>query len=62
MNIQTTCICGATHVVTVDSQDYLAWKNGEYIQVALPYLNADERELLISGICSTCWDNMFAEM
>ena len=39
--------------------DYLDWSDGELAQVAFPYLSADEREMLITGICPTCWDKMF---
>jgi len=30
------------------------------IQDHFPQLNADQRELLLSGICGTCFDNMFS--
>ena len=36
--------------VVVQSRDYLDWRNGKYAQDAFPYLNAEEREYLISGI------------
>lgn len=39
---------------------YLGWKTGviPHIQDALPDLSAGERELLISGMCEECWDQM----
>ena len=51
--------CGEYHEVLVSEADFAAWKGGELIQHAMPYLTANEREILISGICPTCWDNMF---
>ena len=39
--------------------DYEAWENGKLIQDVMPYLSADEREVLISGICGPCFDKMF---
>jgi hypothetical protein len=36
------------------------WINGELIQVAFPYLNADEREILKTGIDAQEWETMFA--
>ena len=39
-------------------EDFRAWKNGELIQRAMPYLTADQRELLISGVCGKCFDKM----
>jgi hypothetical protein len=37
------------------------WRAGELIQRAMPNLTADEREILISGICGTCFDRMFPD-
>lgn len=42
-----------------EDRDFDRWSQGELIQVALPYLSDDERELLISGICGECFDEMF---
>jgi len=53
--------CGAEYELKFILQDYVDWKeNGKMIQDAFPYLNADERELLKSGICNDCWQKMFA--
>ena len=54
--------CGKTHSVWVNEIDYYAWEQGELAQDAFPYLSAEEREVLISGICSPCWDAMFGSM
>jgi hypothetical protein len=43
----------------VDAEEYARWQAGELIQVAMPNLDAEEREMLISGICPTCWEDMF---
>jgi len=45
----------------VDPADLTAWSEGELIQVALDYLSEGERELLLSGTCDTCWDEMYGE-
>ena len=50
--------CGRSHEVEVNDMDYLDWQDGELVQDAFPYLSASERELLVSGICPTCWDKM----
>lgn len=61
MTLIAVCpFCGAETEIAVSASDYLNWKNGELVQNAFPYLSADEREALISGICSTCWDDMFS--
>jgi len=46
--------------ITARLDDTNRWINGELIQVAMPYLNADEREILKTGIDSQSWDEMFA--
>ena len=54
--------CGDAKTMLVKKTDLQAWKNGgEYIQTAMPYLTVDERELLISGTCGPCFDNMFPD-
>jgi hypothetical protein len=61
MDIITQCpFCGVAHIVTIRSaDDYITWRyDGVSAQDAFPYLNAEERELLISGICSDCWDKL----
>ena len=40
--------------------DAQRWANGELIQVCFPYLNADDREILMTGIDSESWEEMFA--
>lgn len=63
MEIECVCpFCGEAHIVTVDAIDYVAWESGSVlVQNAFPYLSADEREMLISGICPRCWAKMFGD-
>ena len=52
--------CHSEHIILAERQDLEAWLSGDkYIQDALSYLSAGERELLISGTCDTCWKNMY---
>jgi hypothetical protein len=45
----------------VDALGFLRWKElGEDILSALPDLDADQRELLISGTHAHCWERMWA--
>ncbi len=53
--------CLQTQTLTVPAKSYLEWRRGEYIQNAMPMLNNDQREMLISGICPVCWKKMFGE-
>lgn len=62
LTITVQCIikgCGTSRIVHVAPLDYEAWKSGKPIQDAMPYLDADIREMLISGICGDCWRKMF---
>ena len=62
MRIQEICAkCDAEVLISVEYDDYEAWRNGELIQNAMPYLTADQREILISSICGDCFDLMFPE-
>ncbi len=53
--------CKGQVEMQVQAEDYEAWENGELIQNAMPYLSADEREVLISGMCGPCFDNLFGD-
>ena len=60
ITVATYCpFCGKGHEVEVNEIDYLDWKDGALAQEAFPYLSAEDREMLISGICPDCWDYMF---
>lgn len=54
-------LCKTSRTIEVKKDDYEKVQQGEHIQNAMPYLTADERELLISGICGTCFDEMFGD-
>lgn len=57
--VNTCPFCGKSVSVWVNEVDYYDWQDGELAQNAFPYLTAEQREVLISGICPTCWDGMF---
>ena len=51
-----TCpFCGHVSTVMADAIDVAHWQNGALVQDAMPYLSADEREILMTGICVDCW-------
>lgn len=54
-------LCKKEYKMQVKAKDIDAYRNGAHVQNAFPYLAADERELLISGICGKCFDGIFAE-
>lgn len=60
--IVTTCpFCGHVNEIAVNEEDYWYWQDGVLAQDTFPYLSADEREMLISGICPKCWEKTFGE-
>lgn len=65
VHISRTCPhCGAQNKLTLPGSaihGIRRWRAGEYIQVALPDLTAEQREALITGIHQRCWDEMFKE-
>jgi hypothetical protein len=54
-------VCGNRSVLhDVDAMGYLLWTEiGENIQDALPELDADQRELLMTGTHAHCWEKMW---
>jgi hypothetical protein len=50
---------GRPFAITVQHSDANEWINGGLIQQCFPYLNADEREILMTGIDSESWNKMF---
>jgi hypothetical protein len=62
-DITLTCqFCYEETVLLVAKSDIMRYVfDGAYVQDAFPYLNADEREMIISDTCSKCFDAMFAE-
>lgn len=47
-------------VLTPEQYDDIVVK-GKFIQDVFPELNADEREFMISGTHSVCWNEMFKD-
>lgn len=52
--------CGNIFTLMYNRQDMTDWLSGSgNIQTILHYLTAGERELLLSGFCGDCFDEMF---
>ena len=43
------------HEVSVFLVDYTAWCDGAHVQVAFPYLPAERREILVTGLGPESW-------
>jgi len=63
LDVSKNCLgCGTHHEIIVEQDDYYLWKVGTLrIQAAFPYLSEEKRELLLSGICGTCYDLLWDE-
>lgn len=65
INYKEVCVitrcpfCGHANEVEVNEADYWDWQDGMKVQDAFPYLWPSEREMLLSGICPTCWERTF---
>jgi hypothetical protein len=47
--------------LNVTQEQLTAWESGVNIQVAMPQLNADEREFIKTGVTPTEWNELFGE-
>lgn len=55
------CIqCGTHFTYQVFTDDLNRYNGGEKIQDCFPYLDANAREIFISGLCGACFDELFA--
>lgn len=54
-------MCNTEHEIHVSEEDYWRWANRTPVQIAFPYLTADQREMFISQTCGSCWDAMFGD-
>ena len=51
----------STMRLDVTEEEYNAWRNGMLIQEAMPRLNSNEREFLMTGLTNTDWFDMFKD-
>lgn len=64
-NIVNQCnVCRCYNNIIVDQEDYDLWHGtpttpGKMIHEVFPWLSANEREVLKTGIHSKCWDDIF---
>lgn len=63
ITLTRTCpFCGKPHSITVDREEYYsgmtARERGALIQDAFPNFTPSQREMIMTGICDKCWDNM----
>lgn len=49
-------VCRVEMKMGIPYDGYVLWQSGVLIQQALPMLNANDHEILISGMCPRCWE------
>jgi hypothetical protein len=54
-------VCHKSETVTITEEQFHLLNHGELIQNIFPDWNEDERELLISGTHSACWDTFMPD-
>ena len=60
--VTPTCVvCKQSSILTVPAAGYAVWKAGALIQDALPTLDVDTREQLMTGTHPACWDAIFGD-
>lgn len=59
--IKYCVLCHKEVEIPAKPGDVKKWQRGELIQHAMPYLTPGQREMLISGVCEECFNNMFGE-
>lgn len=60
VRITTACpFCGKVTTLNVPADGFMAWQNGSLVQSAFPDMSAEDREVLISGMCIDCQDSIF---
>lgn len=53
--------CHEVSILVADELEWDMWDSPDrpYVQRCFPTMSADDRELLISGTCPACFDEMF---
>lgn len=54
-------VCEKRSEVPLDAERFEKWKAGELVQDVWPEMNADRREVLVTGTHPECWKKLFGE-
>ena len=53
--------CRTKTEIKISAKGYEKWLDGDCVQDAFPDMSAEDRELLITGMCYNCQDKTFAD-
>jgi hypothetical protein len=59
--VRTCPQCKKEQALEVKYSSYVKWQEGALIQNAFAELSATDREVLKTGICGNCWEEIFAD-
>lgn len=62
--VQVYCsMCNEEHTLLVNREDWDMFQKPDrpHVQDLFPYLTPAEREMLISGVCPKCWNDLFGD-
>ena len=58
--VETKCpVCESETTFYLDRVKVKRWKAGELVQRVFPELTGQEREMLTTGYCGPCWEEVF---
>ena len=59
-NLHIDCrICEKDEIVSINNSDFEKHSQGKPLEKAFPYLTAEQREMIRSRVCKSCWDIFF---
>lgn len=50
--------CGEGTAFTLSTKDVSSWQEGANIQDVWPEMSREHREMLVSGTCTPCWEEL----
>jgi len=53
--------CGASATFVMTEEQFFRYQSGEPVQHVFPNWSDDDREMLVSGTCPTCFEETFPE-
>lgn len=54
-------VCGTEHELNVTTQEMRLWYGGMHMCDAMPNLDKSHKKLLLTGMCTTCFDEIGTE-
>ncbi len=58
LTLEVEDLNGNIHMIQVIADDYTNYQKGQLIQDAFPYLNNEDREIIISGMTNEMWEEL----